>query len=320
MSPEPIPEPDRLGPLATSPAPRAPISFTDGAAVRAAVLAAVHDAVEPARAALREVGKTPAKAVHDVRKSLRRTRALLDLIGGVLPKRERKDIRAALIEARRTLGPARDLDVAGDVLMKLATEAEVAADAAVIIAAARADAVASPSVADDVARAVTVAEAQGAAIVAALPDGIDATDLADALTDTYRRARRARRRARKSERAAHRWRRRSKELMYQLSMFGDVPEACELRESLSGLDDDLGDIVDRLMVQDFVGLYGHATAPEGVGTLLEHIHDDLIERRDRARKDSRAIFSRRPRKLRKRLTRAILPVVPAEKESEQATA
>lgn len=317
MSPEPIPEPDRLGPLAHSPAPRAPMSFADGAAVRAAILAAVHDAIEPARAALREVGRAPAKAVHDVRKSLRRTRALLDLIGGVLPKQERKDIRLALIEARRTLGAARDLDVAGDVLMKLAAEAEVAADASVILSAARADAMTQPIVADDVARAVMVAEAQGAAIIAALPDRVDAADLVDALTDTYRRARRARRRAKRSERAAHRWRRRGKELMYQLSLFGDVPAAAELRKSLSEIDDDLGDIVDRLMVQDFVGLYGHAAAPEGVGTLLTHLHDDLIERRDRTRKDSRAIFARRPRRLRKRLTRAILPV---EKEMDTPSA
>ncbi len=305
---EPIAEPDRLGPLATAPpSATATVSYTDGAAVRALVLNAIRDAIEPARAARAKVNAAPAAAVHDVRKALRRTRSILDLVGDALPRRERKDIRAALVDARRSLGPARDLAVASDTLIQVATAPEVAPGAAAIVAAARADAPTTQSLADDVARVVDIALAQTEAIAAALPDEISARLLVRGLADTYRRARRARRKARRSDRAVHRWRRRSKELMYQLTLFADVGAAAELREALSTLDDKLGEVVDRLMLADFVGLYGHASDVNTATALLTQIHDELDERKVRARKDSRDLFAARPRKLRKRLARAIAP-------------
>lgn len=303
---EPIAEPDRLGPLAApQPAPAPPPSFADGAAIRALVLAAIRDAVEPVRAARARAGS--ADAVHEVRKALRRTRALLDLIGDVLPRRERKDIRAALVDARRSLGPARDLAVAGKALEKVATASEVAPAAAAIVTAARADAPAEQSTADDLARAVDVALAQADAIAAALPDEVSARAVIRGLTETYRRARRARRKARRSDLAVHRWRRRSKELMYQLALFDGVPAAAELRAGVHKLDDELGEVVDRLMLADFVGLYGHAAGVQAVTALLGQIHDELEDGRDRARKDSKELFAARPRKLRKALRRALAP-------------
>jgi CHAD domain-containing protein len=303
---EPIAEPDRLGPLATPQTPTA-TSYADGAAVRALVMSAIRDAIEPARAARTRVHSAPAAAVHDVRKALRRIRSILELVGGALPRRERKDIRAALVDARRSLGPARDLAVASDALVKVATAPELAAAAAAIVAAARADAPSNHSLADDVGRVVDLAEAQVDAIAAALPDLVRAKILVRGLIDTYRRARRARRKARRSDLAVHRWRRRSKELMYQLALFSDVGAAAELRGSLQQLDDQLGEMVDRLMLADFVGLYGHATAADSVGTLLTQLDDELEAHRDRTRKDSKALFATRPRTLRKRLTRAVLP-------------
>ncbi|KAB2901929.1 MAG: CHAD domain-containing protein [Kofleriaceae bacterium] len=134
-----------------------------------------------------------------------------------------------------------------------------------------------------------------------------ARDLVRSLTETYRRARRARRKARRSDRAVHRWRRRAKELSYQLSVFRDVPAAEELREALSRLDDELGEVVDRLMLKDFVGLYGHAAEADAVGVLLAQVDDELIDKSDAARKGSKSLFAARPRKLRKRLAKAITP-------------
>jgi CHAD domain-containing protein len=291
-------------------------SFADGAAVRGLILAALRDAVEPARTARGRVAATPAAAVHDVRKALRRTRALLELIGRALPRRERKDIRAALVAARRSLGPARDLAVASEALIKQVTAPEVAPAAALIVAAARADAPSTQSVADDIGRAIDVAVAQHDAIIAALPDEVAARTLVRALAETYRRARRARRKAKRSDRAAHRWRRRSKELSYQLALFGDVPAAAELREALAGLDDELGKVVDRLMLGDFVGLYGHAADADAVGAILVQLHDELTERRDKACKSSKALFAARPRKLRKRLGRALAPPAAVEADPE----
>ncbi|HUQ03185.1 MAG TPA: CHAD domain-containing protein [Kofleriaceae bacterium] len=302
-----IPEQDRLGPLATPAPAAASPAYGDPVALRAVVLAAVKDALEPARSARSRAGARPAAAVHDVRKAIRRTRALVDLLSHTLPRRERKDLLKALVGARRSLGPARDLAVASDTLVDVARAPEIAPAAAAIVAAARADAPSLDSVADDVNRAIDVALAQGEALAAALPDEVDARDLVRSLAGTYRRARRARKKAKRSDRAVHRWRRRTKELSYQLSVFADVGAAEELREGLSRLDDELGAVVDRLMLKDFVGLYGHAAAADAVGTLLAQVDDELIAKRDSACKGSKDLFATRPRKLRKRLVKALAP-------------
>jgi CHAD domain-containing protein len=302
-----IPEQDKLGPLASPPPAATSPSYGDPVALRAIILTAVKDALEPARSAKARAGARPGAAVHDVRKAIRRTRAIVDLLSNTLPRRERKDLRKALVQARRSLGPARDLAVASDALIEVAKAPEVAPAAAAIVSAARADAPSLDSVADDVSRAIDVALAQGEALAAALPDEVDARDLVRSLAETYRRARKARKKAKRSDRAAHRWRRRTKELSYQLSVFGDVGAAEELREGLAKLDDELGAVVDRLMLKDFVGLYGHAAAADAVGTLLAQVDDELIANREVARKDSKDLFAARPRKLRRRLARAIAP-------------
>lgn len=314
-----IPERDKLGPLASPPPAVTTPAYGDPTSLRAIVLAAVKDALEPARTARTRASSAPTAAVHDVRKAIRRARAIVDLLDDTLPRRERKDIRKALVTARRSLGPARDLSVASDALTKVAEAPEVAPAAAAIVAAARSDAPTLESIAEDVNRAVDVALAQGDALTAALPDEVDVRDLVRNLAETYGRARRARRKAKRSDRAAHRWRRRSKELSYQLSVFGDVPAAAELREGLSKLDDELGEVVDRLMLKDFVGLYGHAADADAVGALLGLIHDQLLDRRDTARNDSKDLFAARPRKLRKKLARAISPKPekPAKKDEDE---
>jgi hypothetical protein len=163
-----IPEQDKLGPLASPPPAATSPSYGDPAALRAIVLAAVNDALEPARSARARAGARPGAAVHDVRKAIRRTRAIVDLLGNTLPRRERKDLRKALVQARRSLGPARDLAVASDTLVHVAKAPEVAPAASAIVAAARADAPPLDSVADDVNRAIDVALAQGEALAAAL--------------------------------------------------------------------------------------------------------------------------------------------------------
>ncbi len=305
-----IPEQDRLGPLASTPPATSTPSYGDPVALRAVVLAAVKNALEPARAARAHADARPAAAVHEVRKAIRRVRAIVELLGNTLPRRERKDLRKALVQARRSLGPARDLAVASDALVEVATAPEVAPAAAAIVAAARADAPPAGGIVDDINRAIDVALAQGDALAAALPDEVRARDLVRGLASTYGRARRARRKAKRSDRAAHRWRRRAKELSYQLSVFRDVPAAEELREGLARLDDELGEVVDRLMLKDFVGLYGHAAAADAVGAMLAQIDDELIAKGDAARKHSKHLFAARPRKLRRRLAKAIAPRPP----------
>ncbi len=288
-------EHDRLGPL--------PTPTND--ALRARVIRAATDALAAARAAELRSTSAPHEAVHEVRKALRRLRALVDLVSRTLPKSERKDLARGLSQARRSLGPARDQEVARDLLRGAAATPELAAPVAAIITTAEPDRPSTEAIVADVTRAVAEAGRHVDALIAALPDELRPRRIARGLARTYARARQARKRAKQSDRAVHRWRRRSKELSYQLSIVDALPGTGEMRSALGDLDEQLSPIVDRLMAKDYVRLYGSAGSPEDTALLLGHVHDELIARKDEVRTASRDLFAMRPRKLRRRVVEAL---------------
>src|SRR4051812_5956638 len=110
------PERDKLGLL--------PTAADD--TLRARVIRAATDALATARAAELRSKVAPHEAVHEVRKALRRLRALVDLVGDTLPDTERKDLARGLSNARRSLGPARDQEVARELLRHAAAAPELA--------------------------------------------------------------------------------------------------------------------------------------------------------------------------------------------------
>lgn len=292
---EPYPERDKLGPL---PAPAAD-------ALRARVIRAATDALASARAAELRSTTAPHDAVHEVRKALRRLRALVDLVARTLPRSERTELARGLSQARRSLGPARDQEVARTLLRGLAAQPELAAPVAGIISTAEADRAAPEVIAADVARAVAEAGRHVEALIAVLPAELRPRRIARGLARTYARARKARKRAKHSDRDVHRWRRRAKELAFQLGVVDALPGTGAFRDALDALDDELSPIVDRLMAKDYVGVYGAAGPAEDAALLLGHVHDDLVARRDEARASSRDLFATRPRKLRRRVARAL---------------
>lgn len=274
-----------------------------GDALRGRVLAAIKDAVAAARAAATKATIDPAEAVHEVRKALRRMRALVDAVAPELARDAHKGVRTALIEARRSLGPARDRTVAHLALGELPGELAEHARALIAVSSEQAPQLAAEI--EALTRAVAEADAQAVALAAALPDQLKPGRIAHGLARTYAGARRARRQARRSERAIHRWRRRSKELGYQLALLGDDATASELGAQLTAVDADLGPAVDHLLLKDWVGLHGGVLDGDAVGALLAHTHDQLLAGRDRARAASKPLFSHKPRKLRKLLRRAL---------------
>lgn len=290
------PEHDKLGPLSP------PADDT----LRARVVRAATDALAAARAAELRSTIAPHEAVHEVRKALRRLRALVDLVRDALPRSERKDLARGLSNARRTLGPARDQEVARELLRGAAAAPELAAPVAAVIASSDPDRPSTEAIAADVARAVAEAGTHVDALIAALPDELRPRRIARGLARTYARARRARKRAKRSDRAVHRWRRRAKELSYQLAVVDALPGTGELRAALGALDDQLSPIVDRLMAKDYVRLYGAGGSPEDAALLLGHVHDELIARKDEVRVASRDLFALKPRKLRRRAVDALV--------------
>ncbi len=298
-TPTPAPTPATAGATSEPPSPPS----VGGVEVRARVLAEVKDAVAAARAAQTRAAADPAEAVHEVRKALRRMRAIVDAVAPALSRDAHRGLRKALIEARRTLGPARDRTVAHLTIADV--PAELVEHARALIAASAAQAPAPTTELEAITRAVAEADAQAVALAAALPDDLRARQVARGLAVTYARARRARRKARRSERAIHRWRRRTKELIYQLVLIGDDERGAELRHQLLDVDVALGRVVDHLLVKDFVGLHGGILDGAAAGALLAHVHDALLDGRDQARTSSKALFATRPRTLRKHLRRAL---------------
>src|SRR6185295_9060980 len=104
-------EDDKLGPLG-----RRASALHDPGELRAKLVAEFTGAVAAAKEAVGSVDRGTRSAVHDSRKALRRARAVLSMIGGALPKSERRAVRAALQEARRSLSTVRDHAVAPETL------------------------------------------------------------------------------------------------------------------------------------------------------------------------------------------------------------
>ena len=151
------------------------------------------------------------------------------------------------------------------------------------------------------------AAAQAEALQAALPHDLEWDTVSDGVRTTYGEARRACRAAKRSRSWFHTWRRRSKELVYQLELIAHHagPRLTALHDEVSSATDVLGPAVDLIMVRDFVVTYGQGVAPEALGHLRETIDHQLDERMKSARKTARDAFGQKARKLAKRLTKSV---------------
>ncbi|HEY1552995.1 MAG TPA: CHAD domain-containing protein, partial [Kofleriaceae bacterium] len=207
----PFAEHDKLGPLG------AKTSVIDNdAELRRALIGEFSSASDAAREA---AGKADlASAVHDYRKALRKARAVLSLVAAELPKSERRAVRRALQEARRAVGHARDHVVAPETLATLPL-GEVEREAAnAILKTADEAKPAAAEIKQLLAEGAARTAAQLEALQAALPPELAWKTVVKGIKAVYAEARHARRAAKRSKRAFHAWRRRSKELSYQLDV------------------------------------------------------------------------------------------------------
>jgi CHAD domain-containing protein len=295
-------EHDKLGPLGGKKA-----VLHDPNELRAALIDEFLDAAKSARNAAASADKNLATAVHDVRKALRRARAVLSMISDALPKSERRAVKDALQQARRALSVARDHAVAPETLSHLTLGSDQRATADAVLKNAT-EAMPAP---DETTRAIVDAAsravAQAAALDAALPREIEWSVVADGVRTVYDEARRARRRAKRSKRAFHSWRRRSKELAYQLEILkgyaGD--RLGMLHTEIDGVTDQLSPAVDLIMLREFVETYGHGIAPDALDTLVGAIDAQLGDLMTTSRKAGRDAYRRGGGKFEKRLSRAV---------------
>lgn len=295
-------EEDQLGPLGIRAS-----ALHDPIELRARLVGEFEQAVAAAKAAAALVDQGSTAAVHESRKALRRARAVLSMVAGALPKSERRAVRAALQEARRSLSSVRDHAVAPVTLGKLMLDDEDREVAKRVLDNA---AEAIPPLAEIkqlLGEAAARAAAQAEALAAALPTQIGWNVVGAGIARVYRDARRAHRKAKGSRAWFHTWRRRAKELVYQLDFVAAHAGArtLELRADIDEATDRLGPAVDLVMLHDFVETYG-AGVPGGD---LARLRDELDRQLERLMKDTRragrAAFRRRPRRFLRRLAKAV---------------
>lgn len=236
-----------------------------------------------------------ALAVHSSRKSLRKLRALVELLHHALPRRTRRATVAALRDARRELGAARDRTVIPQVLETITLEPAQQDDAAKIIAAATVD---GPSDDDTRAAVAHAAKAAGDAvreITEALDAPVDWPMVSAGIAAMYRRAREERRASRGDHDAFHRWRRRNKELLYQLEALerhAGAPVA-ELRREVEAVSDGQGRAVDLIALRELVRQHRELLDPTRAEELLASIDRQLEPLVRELRETGKAVFERR---------------------------
>ncbi len=291
--------------------------------LRQALVAEFLATAETARDAAAAAERGAATAVHDYRKALRRARAVLALVADALPKSERRAVRRALQEARRALSTARDHAVAPDALAQLPLGEEDRATANAIVKLAGEAVPPLAEIKQLLAEGAARAAAQVEALEAALPTGLSTRSITKGIRGVYDDARRARKAAKGGKRSFHSWRRRSKELAYQLEVIGGFagPQVAQLHNEIEAVTDVQSPAVDLVMVRDFVRTYSQGIAPEALDNLLMAIDAQLADLMKAARKASRGAFEARPRKFAKRLAKAIRrDLAPTEPDDDQAVA
>ncbi|HET7500773.1 MAG TPA: CHAD domain-containing protein [Kofleriaceae bacterium] len=298
----PYPEHDKLGPLGIKAS-----AIRDAAALRGALIRAFEAAAHDARDAVGAIDKGAPAAVHASRKALRRARAVLGLVAGALPKSERRAVKSALQEARRALSTVRDHAVAPETLSQLALSDEDRQTATRVLTNAAESMPAVAEIKQLLAESAARAAAQAEALQAGLPHEVEWDIVADGIRTTYGQARKASAAAKRSKAGFHTWRRRSKELVYQLEVIADHagPRLAAIHSELSGVTDTLGPAVDLIMLREFVETYGQGIPPEAIDHLRDAIDVSLDELMKTACKGARDAFRQKPRKLEKRITKSL---------------
>jgi hypothetical protein len=136
--------------------------------------------------------------------------------------------------------------------------------------------------------------------------------------DVYKGARRARKDAKRSKRAFHTWRRRSKELSYQLDVLAGYTgsNVNDLHHALTHATESQGVVVDLIMLRDFARTHGAAVTPEALESLLGAVNKEISHLGRDARRGARDMFDRTPQRFTKKLAKAArkdtAPVEPSD--------
>ncbi|HEX7699561.1 MAG TPA: hypothetical protein VF403_02530, partial [Kofleriaceae bacterium] len=113
--------------------------------------------------------------------------------------------------------------------------------------------------------------------------------------------------AKRSKRQFHQWRRRSKELTYQLEVIGGFAgkNVAEILHDVEAIADTQSPAVDLIMVRDFVRTYGQGIAPEAFDQLVHTIDTQLDDLMRDSRSAGKPVFQKPAKKFARRLSKAV---------------
>jgi hypothetical protein len=156
--------------------------------------------------------------------------------------------------------------------------------------------------------------AQVEALEAALPPSIGWSTVLRGVRGVYKEARHARKAARRSKRSFHTWRRRTKELTYQLDVLAGFAGdgLADLQHELETVTDAQSPAVDLIMLRDFVRTHGAHTTSESLDALVDTIESQIKDRMREARKAAGDVFRKKPRRFAKKLGKLAKRTAPSE--------
>jgi CHAD domain-containing protein len=255
-----------------------------GLSLRDAMLASFKSIVLAARRIASAAAENPEEAVHEYRKSVRRARSLLALLRPALGRTTTNGMVEQLRGAFRETSLLRDRDVLFATLNGLAGDDPVLFVEAAEFAARVGEEKGGPNPAKVLRRSAVHLKPLPAALEVTLPREYSTPDLERGLARSYRRTRQALERAieTRAEADFHDWRKRVKELRYQVELLSSAGSR-ELRRrerALGELAKELGSVTDLTVLCSRLEAPAAAPGAGGSEKLVEKTRALARERAD----------------------------------------
>ena len=222
--------------------------------LRQAILTSFSRCLGVARRCARRAADDPVLAVHEYRKALRRARAVVALLSPALGKPATRGVVAHLQAAFRMTNAFRDADILLQTLRSVPVVPEDdLARHAIEVALEFEQRRTRMETAETLAHGIRRLSALPAALDVVLDPGFSVRELERGLARSRKRERRAFGRARETRRDEdlHEWRKRVKELRYQVELLASTgsPELKKREKALGQLAQDLGNVTDLIVLR-----------------------------------------------------------------------
>jgi len=258
-----------------------------GVPLREAMLTAFTAIIATARGTVRHVALEPEEALHDFRKSVRRARSLVSLLRPSLGRTTASGLTGELRAAFQATGGLRDADIL------IATLRSVASDdpsrPIVERALAQEQSRDGARAAETLAAGNRILRPLPEVLRVTLPQSFSMDDLARGLARSCRRVKRTLAEAVKTGESAdfHEWRKRVKELRYQIELLASSGsrELKRREKTLAALAEELGRVTDLIVLQAALAERERAGAVpespvlrEAIRTAIDARSRELVER------------------------------------------